>query len=217
MSIYPDEMKMIISSFLHWLSKYRFVGPLVLIIALIVATVLLLPGTVITLGTGVALMKAYENTWLALLVGSISVFVGTWVGSIIALLIARYLFREQAVRCAMKYKFLTAIDKAIEIEGFKLMFLMRLCPLIPFNIQNYVMGVTSIKIAHYAVGGLGMLPFIVIIVFFGTTISDIHDAVNGDLKTGPIHLISMIVGGISLLALFCFMSRIIHRYLKETI
>ena len=43
------------------------------------------------------------------------------------------------------------------------------------------MGVTAIELRHYIIGGIGMFPWIVIIVFIGTTVSNIHDAVNGDL------------------------------------
>ena len=132
--IRPEETKEFLTQFLDWLSRHRFVGPFVLCVALAVATVLLLPGTIVTLGTGVALMKAYQNAWLAVAVGSLSVFIGTWLGSILAMLIARYLFRDYAVKCARKYKIVSAIDKAIETEGCKLMLLMRMCPLIPFNV-----------------------------------------------------------------------------------
>ena len=121
------------SRFLYWLSENRIGGPFVLIGFLIIATVLVLPGSLLTIGTGVALMKAYDNTWMALLIGSTSVWLGTWLGSIVAMLIARYLFREHAVKLAKQYRFINAFDKAIETEGFKLMILMRLCPLIPFN------------------------------------------------------------------------------------
>ena len=55
----PDEMKAHTSLFLEWLSHHRIIGPFVLAFALVVATVLLLPGTIVTLGAGVALMKAY--------------------------------------------------------------------------------------------------------------------------------------------------------------
>ena len=92
--IYQDAVKEQLSLFLYWLSENRITGPFVLIGFLIIATVLVLPGSLLTIGTGVALMKAYDSTWMALVVGSTSVWLGTWLGSILAMLIARYLFRE---------------------------------------------------------------------------------------------------------------------------
>ena len=89
--IYPDEVKEKMSQFLFWLSENRITGPFALIGFLVVATVLVLPGSILTIGTGVALMKAYDSTWMAIFVGSTTVWLGTWLGSILAMLIARYL------------------------------------------------------------------------------------------------------------------------------
>ena len=77
------------------------------------------------------------------------------------------------------------------------------------------MGVTGIKLRHYAIGGIGMFPWIVLIVFVGTTISNIHDAVNGDLETGRFHLVSMIVGGTLAIVILCYVSAVVRRHLKS--
>ena len=77
------------------------------------------------------------------------------------------------------------------------------------------MGVTAIKLGHYAIGGLGMFPWIVVLVFIGTTLSNIHDAVNGNLKTGPLHLVSVCVGALLALTLICYVSHVVKRHLKE--
>jgi uncharacterized membrane protein YdjX (TVP38/TMEM64 family) len=45
-------------------------------------------------------------------------------------------------------KFL-AVEEAIHEQGFKLVFLLRLSPFIPFNVLNYLMGVTSVKFWDY--------------------------------------------------------------------
>jgi len=60
-----------------------------------------------------------------------------------------------------------------------LIVLLRLCPLIPFNAMNYLMGITDIKAIHYLIGMFGMIPGTVAYVFIGTTISDIADAASG--------------------------------------
>jgi len=60
------------------------------------------------------------------------------------MLLGRYVFRDSTKKLTLRYKLFTAIDKAILTEGLKLTFLLRLCPLIPFNAFNYMMGVTSV-------------------------------------------------------------------------
>ena len=52
----------------------------------------------LALAAGVAFKEAYKETWKAVLIGGASVFVGAWVGSNLAMILARYLFRQQAVR-----------------------------------------------------------------------------------------------------------------------
>ena len=81
---------------------------------------------------------------------------------------------------SQKYPLIRAIDKAIYQEGLKLIVLLRFCPLIPFNALNYMMGITDIKIGHYLIGLLGMIPGTVVYVFIGTTVSDIADAASGN-------------------------------------
>ena len=63
-------------------------------------------------------------------------------GAIITFLLGRYVFRDVAILLGEKYPVINALDKAIESEGFKLILLLRLCPVVPFTIFNFLMGVT---------------------------------------------------------------------------
>lgn len=96
---------------------------------------------------------------------------------------------------------------------------MRLCPLIPFNALNYMMGITDIKTAHYLVGFTGMIPGTVAYVFIGTTISDIADAANGTNNQGTLLLIMAIVGSILAFAGVVWVSivakRNLNKYIKQ--
>lgn len=67
-------------------------------------------------------------------------------------------------------------------EGLKFTFLLRLCPLVPFNAFNYIMGVTGVKFWDFALGGFGMIPGTIVYVFLGTTISNITDAAMGEYE-----------------------------------
>ena len=51
--------------------------------------------------------------------------------------------------------------------------MLRLCPLVPYNAFNYLMGVTAVSFAHYAIGGTGMIPATIVYVFIGTTLGSI--------------------------------------------
>ena len=68
-------------------------GPVTLSTVYIVITIFSLPGFVLALAAGAALQEAYEDTGFAVLIGGASVFVGAWIGSNLAMLLARYLLR----------------------------------------------------------------------------------------------------------------------------
>jgi len=139
----------------------------------ILCTVCLVPGSILTLGAGWAFQQAFNSTGIAILVGSISVFVGAWIGSILAFLLGRFVFREKSEDFAKKYRITKALDKAIQKEGLKVVLLLRLCPLVPFTFFNYIMGVTAVSFFDYAIGAIGMIPGTIVYVFVGTTVGSI--------------------------------------------
>lgn len=118
-----------------------------------------------------------------------------------------------------KYKIFDAIDKVIIKKGLLLNFLLRLSPLIPFNLFNYGMGCTGVKLWHYVVGGTGMIPGTIAYVYFGSAISNVSDAIAGRFEGGWLQLVILIAG--SLLALVgvifvsCVAKRAISKVLRE--
>ena len=66
---------------------------MILCLAYIVATVLMVPGLILTLGAGYVFSNSYGAVW-GTVVASVSVFIGATIGSILAFLLGRYCFRE---------------------------------------------------------------------------------------------------------------------------
>lgn len=69
-----------------------------------------------------------------------------------AFLIARYFARERILKLVEGNKKFLAIDKAIGENGFRVVTLLRLSPLLPFSLGNYLYGLTSVKFAPYVLG-----------------------------------------------------------------
>ena len=201
--------------FLEWLADHPAEGTVSLALIYIVATLIFLPGSLLTLGAGVALQAAFENTGLAILIGTIGVWVGAWIGSNLAMLLGRYLFRDSAASLAKKYRVINAIDKVLEKEGLKFTLLLRLCPLIPFNAFNYIMGVTSVTFKSYAIGGIGMIPGTIVYVFVGTTIGNISAAASGDFEGGTATLVLLIVGTVLAFAAIIYITIVVKKYLNK--
>lgn len=105
------------TSLMDWLSSHLFLGIIVIILLYIVATVLFIPGSILTIGTGYAFHQAlqqqqYSNAViLAVLCSSVAVFVGATLGSIICFLLGRYMFRDHVVRMANRYEIFRAVDR----------------------------------------------------------------------------------------------------------
>ncbi|KAL2520257.1 SNARE associated Golgi protein family [Forsythia ovata] len=91
--------------------------------------------------------------------GTIIVSISGTVAASVAFLIARYFARERILKLVEGNKKFLALDKAIGENGFRVVFLLRLSPLLPFSLGNYLYGLTSVKFVPYVMGSwLGMLP-----------------------------------------------------------
>ena len=73
----------------------------------------------------------------------------------------------------MKYKVFSALDRTLENQGLKLVFLMRLSLLVPFNVSNYIFGGSAVKLRDYLIGTIGVLPIALFFVYIGTTMSNL--------------------------------------------
>ncbi len=155
---------------LQWIESLGPVGILWFISLYVIATVLFVPGTILTLGAGVI----FGVVW-----GSLYVFIGATLGALAAFLVGRYFARnwvENQIKDNSKFQ---AIDRAVGKEGWKIVGLTRLSPLFPFNLLNYAFGITQVSLSDYTIGSLGMIPGTVAYVYIG--------ALAGNLATLGTH------------------------------
>jgi uncharacterized membrane protein YdjX (TVP38/TMEM64 family) len=86
----------------------------------------------------------------------------------VAFLIARYLARAKVHSLFERRRIFSAIGDAVAEEGWKIVALLRLSPLVPFNLQNYLFGVTAISFRHFVAATLaGIIPGTVLYVNLG--------------------------------------------------
>ncbi|MEY2984943.1 MAG: hypothetical protein RLZZ568_1560 [Cyanobacteriota bacterium] len=128
------------------------------------ATVALLPGSVLTIGGGVL----FGVVW-----GSIYVFVGATLGATGAFLVGRYLARDWVERKIAQYPKFQAIDRAVKQDGLKITLLTRLSPLFPFVLLNYAYGITGVSLSDYLWGCAGMIPGTILYVYLGSLAGDL--------------------------------------------
>ncbi len=148
-----------IKAFNGWVEQRGVWGYIVFVLAYAVATVLFFPGSVMTIGAGLAF-----GLWRGFAVVS----AGATLGAALAFLVARYFVRSRVEKAAKDNPKFAAMDEAIGQQGWKMVALLRLSPLLPFNLSNYLYGVTKIGFWPYlAASWVGMLPGTFLYVYLG--------------------------------------------------
>src|SRR5512134_2247807 len=135
--------------FAAWVESLGVWGPVVFVLGYIVATVAFVPGSLLTLGAG-AIFGLVQGTALVL--------AGATLGASAAFLVSRYLARDAVERRLAGNARFAAIDRAVGAQGRKIVLLLRLSPVFPFNLLNYALGLTRVSLADYALAAFGMLP-----------------------------------------------------------
>ena len=144
----------------EWARGTGALGVTVFILAYIVSTILGLPGAILTLAAGFA----YGPAWGLVVASPASV-----VGATCAFLLGRTLLHDWAVRRVGQSARIRSIDAAVAHDGFKLVLLLRLSPLFPFNVLNYALSLSRVSLPTYvAASFLGMLPGTAMYVYLGS-------------------------------------------------
>ena len=194
---------------LQWINNLGAVGGIVFIGIYIIATLAFLPAAILTLGAGVI----FGVIW-----GSLYVFVGATLGAIAAFLVGRYLARGWVKEKISSYKKFTNIDQAVSKEGLKIVFLIRLSPLFPFNLLNYALGLTNVSLKDYSLASFGMIPGTIMYVYLGYLAGDLALIGNKNQPDNMIfHWLIQIIGLISTIAVTVYVTKIAKKSLEEEI
>ncbi|HLO85586.1 MAG TPA: TVP38/TMEM64 family protein [Nostocaceae cyanobacterium] len=159
-----------------WIKSFGFLAPIIFIIIYNLATLLFIPGSILTIKGGFL----FGVFW-----GSTYVFIAALIGAIGAFLIGRYLSRDWVYQLLEHHPKFKAIDQAVAKEGWKIVLLTRLSPIFPFNLLNYVFGITQVSLKDYVLGSLGIIPGVITYVYIGSVASDISTLNTADLTVNP--------------------------------
>ena len=157
------------------LNNMGAIAPLIYFFAYSVACVALLPGSALTLLAGALWGVVY---------GTIAVSISSVFGATLAFLVGRYLARERVEKQIEKFPKFKAVADSLSEGGFKLVALIRLSPAFPFNLLNYMMGITRVKLKDYVLGSwVGMFPATIMYVYLGAAGKEIAKAQGGGGKS----------------------------------
>jgi uncharacterized membrane protein YdjX (TVP38/TMEM64 family) len=145
-------------AFTGWIASLGTWGVIAFVLIYVVATLLLAPGSVMSIAAGVAF-----GLW-----GLPLVLVSATTGAGVAFLIARYLVHDRVTAALEDHPKFKAVGKAIDEEGWKVVGLVRLSPQIPFAMTNYFFGVTNVGFWPFVLTtAVGVAPATLIYVNLG--------------------------------------------------
>jgi uncharacterized membrane protein YdjX (TVP38/TMEM64 family) len=197
----------LIPRFGAWVNSLGVWAPVVFIAGYIVAAVALMPGSVLSLAGGAI---------FGLVRGTVYVFIGGTLGAAAAFLVSRHLARAAVARRLEGNRRFVAIDRAIGSQGFKIAFLLRMTPVVPYNLVNYGLGLTSIRFAAYVAASAGMLPAIILYVYYGKVIGDVAALAGGiPMERDAAYYVVLGLGLAATIAVTTVITRVARRALRE--
>ncbi|NJO48707.1 MAG: TVP38/TMEM64 family protein [Leptolyngbyaceae cyanobacterium RM2_2_4] len=205
------NLQTLLQSALLWVKNLGSVGIVAFVVIYNLATVLFIPGSLLTMGGG----ALYGMFW-----GSVYVVIAATLGATIAFLIGRYYARDWVAKQLQGHSKFQAIDQAVAKEGLRIVLLTRLSPIFPFNLLNYAFGVTCVSLKDYVVGSMGMIPGSVIYVYLGSLVGDIAllgmpQEMNSQAQTAQ--WLVKIVGFLATVAVSLYITRIAKKALNQTV
>lgn len=178
----------------QWVTSAGIAGPLVFMGIYALGTVLFLPGSVLTLAGG-ALFGPVAGTFYSL--------TGATLGAVLAFLIARYLAQGWVAHKASGR--MKQLLDGVDAEGWRFIAFVRLVPLFPFNLLNYALGLTRIRLLHYILASyLFMLPGAFAYTYLGYA--------GREAVAGGEGLIQKYLLALALLAFVAFLPRLVKRW-----
>lgn len=193
--------------FVAWVDSLGVWGPVVFVVGYVVAAVAFVPGSILTLAAGAI---------FGLGKGVVIVFIAAMLGSSAAFLVARYLARPAIERRLVGNTRFAAIDRAVGAQGRKIVFLLRLSPVFPFNLLNYALGLTKVRFLDFFVASAGMLPGTLLYVYYGKLAGDVAALAGGSpVAKGPEYYAVLILGLVATIVVTTIVTRIARRALKE--
>ena len=191
----------------EWVNAQGIWAPVIFIAAYAAATLAFVPGSLLTLAAGAV---------FGIVRGTAFVFIGAVIGSALAFLVSRHVARPMIERRIVGDQRFERIDRAIAREGMKIVLLLRLSPVLPYNLLNYALGLTRVTFRDYLIASFGMIPGTLLFVYSGKVAGDVAALAGGaQVERGTSYYALLIVGLIATAAVTIWITRIARRAIQE--
>ena len=188
-----------LAAFFAWVQANPAVAWAVFIVFYVSAVVLMLPGSILTLGAGYLFGLGY---------GFAIVSFASTVGATCAFLVGRFFAREWVAGKLSAMPRFSALDRAVGARGALVVLLTRLSPAFPFTLLNYALGLTQVPLKTYVlVSWLGMMPGTLLYVYLGSIAQNLTEVFSGELAESPVGNTLLYLGLAATLALTVLITR----------
>lgn len=194
-----DEWVQGLAGFLERLGPW---GPVLFALLYAVTTVLLVPGSPLSVAAGAAL-----GLWPAVA----AVYAGAVLGSTAALLIARGTARPWVERRLAQHPRLMALDRLLGERGWLVAFLLRLTPVLPYSLLNYALGLTRLSVRHALLASPAMLPGIALYAGVGATLGAAASGRPGSTQ----RVLVLGIGAVAAVLVSVWLARVARRALPS--
>ncbi|HEV3120470.1 MAG TPA: VTT domain-containing protein [Isosphaeraceae bacterium] len=199
----------LIEAFDQWITSLGLWGPVIYGLFYALAVVALIPAWTLTVAAG---------SLFGLVAGMITVSLASTTGAALAFLVARHLARDAVARKLARDARFAAIDRAVQENGWKIVALLRLSPAVPFNLQNYLYGLTGIPFWTYVlISWISMLPGTLLYVYLGYAgrIS-LEAAAGGETPSrSPAERAMFFIGLLATIVLTIYITRLARNALRQ--
>lgn len=188
--------------FTAWVTSLGVWGPIAFIGVYVVGVVCLMPVFLLTIASGAI---------FGVVNASLYVMTASMMGAFFAFLIARYLIRDTVAKYITKNPKLKAIDRAVGEDGRRLVFFLRLSPVVPFVLSNYALGVTQVRLVDFMLGTVGLAPIAISYAAFGHAAG----ATNAETGKSALSWPVLAVGVLATVLLAYIITRIAQKAIAE--
>jgi uncharacterized membrane protein YdjX (TVP38/TMEM64 family) len=194
---------------LGWVQALGFWAPAVIVAAYILASLFCIPGLLLSIGSGFL---------FGLVPGAVTASIGTTLGAVAAFLLGRSLMRESIQRMIVGDARFSALNWAVGREGFKVVLLARLSPILPYNLLNYALALTLVRFRDFALASwIGMFPLTLVYVYLGSTLANLAEIETASLQSSNAGWFLSALGLAATVVIFVLLARTARRAFGQAV
>jgi uncharacterized membrane protein YdjX (TVP38/TMEM64 family) len=197
----------ILESLSEWIGSLGLLGLAIFVVLLAVSSLFFFPASPVIITTAAVFGFAP---------GVIGAVLGVGLGASFGFWLSRSFLRKDIAERLRRNQTFRAIDLAIEAEGWKVVALLRLCP-IPFGLANYFYGLTGIRFQPYLwTTILGSLPSIILFCHLGSAgKASLEALATGNFHKGAGEVALLVLSLVATVAALIFLPRFARRAVEK--